>query len=126
MCRFHKGHGWTLAREYIEEGRSARTDDIRNRPQFRQMMDDAGRGLFDVIVVHKLDRFSRNLRVTLEHFERLVKAGVSFTSITEDMDFSSPWGRLALTLLGGLAQFYSENLMPMVQSRQILPWGQPA
>ena len=74
------------------------------------MMEDAGSHRFDVIVVHKLDRFSRNLRVTLEHFERLGRAGVSFTSITEDMDFSSPWGRLALTLLGGLAQFYSDNL----------------
>ena len=107
---FVKGHGWTVAREYVEEGRSARTDDIKRRPQFIQMMEDAESHSVDVIVVHKLDRFSRNLRVTLEHFERLGKAGVSFSSITEDMDFSSPWGRLALTLLGGLAQFYSDNL----------------
>ena len=110
-CRgFARAHDWTVVREYVEEGRSARTDDITKRPQFKQMMEDAGSHRFDVIVVHKLDRFSRNLRVTLEHFERLGRAGVSFTSITEDMDFSSPWGRLALTLLGGLAQFYSDNL----------------
>jgi len=38
------------------------------------------------------------------------KAGVTFLSINEQMDFSTPWGRLALTLLGGLAQFYSDNL----------------
>ena len=107
---FIEGHGWTVAREYVEEGRSARTDDTRKRLQFMQMMDDAQSRCFDVIVVHKLDRFSRNLRVTLEHFERLGRAGVSFTSITEDMDFSSPWGRLALTLLGGLAQFHSDKL----------------
>ena len=64
----------------------------------------------DVVLVHKPDRFSRNVGLTLEHFEKLSNWGVSFTSINENMDFSSPWGRLALTLLGGLAQFYSDNL----------------
>ena len=110
-CRsFAEAHEWEVVSEYVDEGRSARSDDIAKRPEFKRMMDDPQDRLFDVILVHKLDRFSRNLRVTLEHFEGLGSVGVSFTSITENMDFSSPWGRLALTLLGGLAQFYSDNL----------------
>ena len=110
-CRqFASAHDWEVAHEFVEEGRSARTDDVNKRPQFKLMMDEALTGGFEVIVVHKLDRFSRNLRVTLEHFERLAEANVSFTSITENMDFSSPWGKFALTMLGGLAQLYSDNL----------------
>jgi DNA invertase Pin-like site-specific DNA recombinase len=65
---------------------------------------------YDVLVVHKLDRFSRNLRVTLESLDTLGKAGVAFASVTEQIDFTTPWGRLSLTMLGGLAQFYSDNL----------------
>ena len=110
-CRkFCADNGWTIIEEYIEEGRSARTENIKKRPQFKKMMEDAERGLFDVVLVHKLDRFARNLRVTLENFERLVSFSVCFTSINENMDFTTPWGKLALTMLSGLAQFYSDNL----------------
>ena len=105
-----EARGWTAYGEYIDEGKSARTDNVNRRPAFKKMIDDALTGNFHVLVVHKLDRFSRNLRITLEYFDRLLKAGVTFLSINEQMDFSTPWGNLALTLLGGLAQFYSDNL----------------
>jgi len=105
-----KDRRWDTYREYIDEGKSARSDNINKRPAFKEMITDALGGGFDVLVVHKLDRFARNLRITLEYFDKLSKAGVSFVSINENMDFSTPWGRLALTLLGGLAQFYSDNL----------------
>ena len=74
------------------------------------MMEDAELGAFDVIVVHKLDRFSRNRRIAFEYFDKISKWNVGFVSISENMDFSTPWGGLALTLLVGLAQFYSDNL----------------
>ena len=105
-----QGRGWTPCREYIEEGKSARTDNINKRPVFKQMMSDAETKQFDVLVCHKLDRFSRNLRITLEYFEKLSKAGIAFTSISEQMDFSQPWGKFALAMLGAMAQFYSDNL----------------
>ncbi|MBA7694451.1 hypothetical protein ES703_103061 [subsurface metagenome] len=105
-----EGRGWTVYQEYIEEGKSARTDNINRRPAFKQMVTDALAKKLDVLVVHKLDRFSRNLRVTLEYFDKLSKAEVTFLSINEQMDFSTPWGKLALTFLGGMAQFYSDNL----------------
>lgn len=105
-----EGKDWTIWKEYIDEGKSARTDNINKRPAFKEMVVDALDGNFDVLVVHKLDCFARNLRITLEYFDKLSKVGISFVSINENMDFSTPWGRLALTLLGGLAQFYSDNL----------------
>ena len=65
---------------------------------------------YDVIVVHKVDRFSRKLRITLDYFDKLGKAGVGFVSIVEQMDFSTPWGKFTLSMLGGLAELYSDNL----------------
>lgn len=95
---------------YVEEGRSARTEDIRKRPVFRQMMADAEAGKIDVIAVHKLDRFSRKLRITLECFERLGRANVAFQSITEQIDYTTPIGKLFLHMVGAIAQWYSDNL----------------
>ncbi len=101
---------WTPYREYVEEGKSARTENINKRPVFKQAMTDGLDRQYDVLVVHKVDRFSRKLRITLEYFDKLAKADVGFVSITEQMDFSSPWGKFALSMLGGLAELYSDNL----------------
>jgi site-specific DNA recombinase len=74
------------------------------------LLADAEAGHFDVIVVHKLDRFSRNLRVTLETLERLQSWGVGFVSISEQMDFTTPIGKVVLATLAAFAQYYSDNL----------------
>jgi len=105
-----EGRGWTAVQEYVEEGRSAHTDDVRKRPVFRQATEDALAGKYDVLVVHKIDRFSRKLRVTLEYLEKLGKAGVGFVSIQQQMDYARPEGKLLLVMMGGLAEFYSDNL----------------
>ncbi len=105
-----QGRGWTKYREYIDEGKSARTDNIAKRPAFKEMVTDALAGNFDVLVVHKLDRFSRNLRITLEYFDKLLNAEVTFISINEQMDYTTPSGKVHLALLGAFAQYYSDNL----------------
>jgi len=74
------------------------------------MVDDALARKFDILIVHKLDRFSRNLRITLEYFDKLSKAGVTFLSINEQMDFTTPSGKVHLALLGAFARYYSDNL----------------
>src|SRR5215208_2686925 len=76
-------HAWEIVQVYRDEGRSARTDDLAKRPAFQQMLGDAEAGLLDVVVVHKLDRFARNLRVAFDAFERLAKARVGFVSLGE-------------------------------------------
>ncbi len=108
--RLCKDKKWTLYHEYVEPGRSAHTDDIRKRPVFKQAIDDALAGQYEVLVVHKIDRFSRKLKITLEYFEKLGKNGIGFVSIENNIDYSTPEGKLMLMMQGGLAEFYSENL----------------
>lgn len=102
--------GWETHREYIEEGKSAHTEDLRKRPVFKQAMGDALATRYDVLVVHKIDRFSRKLRITLEYFEKLGKAEVGFVSIMNNLDYSTPLGKFMLVMQGGLAELYSDNL----------------
>src|SRR3954454_3954401 len=68
-----ESHGLEVFHVYRDEGRSARNDDLATRPAFQHMLADAEAGLIDVVIVHKLDRFSRNRRVAFEAFERLGK-----------------------------------------------------
>ncbi len=105
-----EAHGWAIATIYRDEGTSARTDDIAKRPAFQRMLADAEGGLLDAVVVHKLDRFARNLRVTLETLERLERSNVGFVSISEQMDFTTPIGKVILATLAAFAQYYSDNL----------------
>lgn len=103
-------HGHHIVARYRDEGKSAKTDSIAKRPAFRQMLADAEAGRFDVVVVHKLDRFARNLQVQLGAYDRLGKAGVGFVSLNENLDYTTPMGRMILSQLGSVNQFYSENL----------------
>src|SRR5258708_19572586 len=70
--------GWQLVRIYEEPGRSAKTD---LRPVFQRLMRDAELQRFDVIVVHKLDRFSRNLLDVVKNVGRLKKPAVGLVSV---------------------------------------------
>jgi len=108
--QFCEQKGWHVYRAYVEEGRSARTEDLRKRPLFQEVIRDALAHKYDVLVVHKLDRFARNARITLEYLEKLEKAGIAFVSLSEQMDFSTPIGRVMLANLAAFGQYYSDNL----------------
>ena len=56
-----------------------------------------------------LDRWARNVGVQRQALQRLGDAKVSFASATEDFDFTSPDGRLFLTMIGGVAEFFSDK-----------------
>ena len=101
---------WGALRVYREEGASAHSESIKKRPVFRQLMEDAKKGEFDIVVVHTLDRWSRNLRITLESLAQLAMHDVALVSITENIDYSTPQGRLLVQMLGSFAQFFSDML----------------
>ena len=102
--------GWELICVYREEGKSAHSDSIPKRPRFRQLLDDCSKGLFDVVVVHTLDRWARNQRVLLESMATLGMNNVALASITENVDYSTPQGKLFLQMLGGFAEYFSDSL----------------
>lgn len=104
------GRNWTLAALCSDEGRSARSDSVSARPGFAKVLDQCRAGRAEVVVVHTLDRWSRNLRVTLEAFAVLAKAHVAFASVTEAIDYTSPEGRLFVSMLGAFTQYFSDAL----------------
>ena len=107
--------GWTLGRMYADDGKSAWTEKAASRPQFRQLMADLKQDRFDVVVVHSLDRWSRNLAITLQTFKEMSDHRVAFASVSESIDYSTPEGRLFIAMLGAFAQYYSDSLAKHTQ-----------
>ena len=92
-CReYALAHGWAVTGEYREEGRSARTDAVARRLEFRRLLDDVCGGHLGVVIVQRIDRFARNLRISFEALDVLGRAGVAFVSVTENVDYTTPQG----------------------------------
>ena len=96
---------------YIDRALTAKTD---NRPNFQQMIKDSAKGLFDVIIVWKLDRFSRNRYDSAYYKNILKKNGVRVISATEKISQDAS-GILFESILEGYAEFYSAELAEKVK-----------
>ena len=95
-----------IVKIYTDEARSATTDD---RPQFLKMMKESELGLFDTLIVHKLDRFSRNRYDSAFYKKKLKDNNVRLISVLEHLD-NSPESIILESVLEGMAEYYSVNL----------------
>ena len=95
---------------YTDDERSARGEQIVKRPDFKKLLDDVQAGRVQKVVVHSFDRWSRNVMVTLQSFRILADHQVAFVSLSEHIDYSTPEGRLQLTILAAFAAYFSDML----------------
>ena len=100
----------TILRTYIDRAMSAKTD---HRPDFQRMIRDSAKGLFDVIIVWKLDRFARNRYDSAHYKAQLRKYGVKVLSATENIS-DGPEGIILESMLEGMAEYYSAELSEKV------------
>ena len=116
--RWCERHGYELIAIYADEGISAHSENIKERPQLMKLLEDAKKGRFDCVVVHTLDRWARNVGVQRQALKLLGECNVGFASVTEDFDFSTPAGKLLLTTMGGVSEFFSDQLGVHVKKAQ--------
>lgn len=103
--------GITVVGSYIDRAMSAKTDD---RPDFQRMIQDSAKRRFDVVIVWKLDRFSRNRYDSAYYKMQLKKNGVRVLSAKENIS-DRPEGILLESMLEGYAEFYSAELSEKIQ-----------
>lgn len=103
---------WEIAEIYVEEGESAK--DL-NRTEVKRMLSDAANGLFDVLLVYRLDRLTRSVSDLYKMLDTLESYGVKFKSATELYDTTSAMGKLFITLVAALAEWELNNLRERVQ-----------
>lgn len=106
MEAYCKQHGFVIVERYIDEAKSALTD---RRPAFQQMISDSSNGNFNILLVHKLDRFARNRYDSAIYKRELKKNGVAVYSVLENLD-NSPESIMMEAVLEGMSEYYSINL----------------
>ena len=107
---FAEKNGITILKHYIDRAYSAKTD---NRPEFQRMIQDCKEKLFDMILVWKLDRFSRNRYDSIIYKHTLKKNGVRLVSVNEPISESAE-GVLLESVLEGFAEYFSLDLAEKV------------
>lgn len=75
----------------------------KKRPKLEMALKDARSG--DVFVVWKLDRLGRSMLDLLAKIDDMTRRGIGFVSLTEDINTTTPGGRLLMHVMGALAQF---------------------
>jgi site-specific DNA recombinase len=98
---FCNSRDWEIFKIYKDAGYSAGS---LNRPALELLLRDAKENKFDIILVYKIDRFSRKLKDLIMVLEELKEKNVNFTSVTEQIDTTSAMGEAFFQIIGVFAQ----------------------
>jgi DNA invertase Pin-like site-specific DNA recombinase len=105
--------GWTITAEYVDQGVSGSKE---SRPQINQLMTDAHQRKFDAVLVWKIDRFGRSLKHLVNALADLCAYGVAFISFRDNLDLSTPSGRLMFQIIGAMAEFERSLIQERVRA----------
>ena len=105
--------GWAVVNEFVDEGISGSKD---SRPELNKLMADAHKRKFDVVVVWKFDRFARSVSHLLRALETFNSLGIGFVSLSEQIDTSTPMGKMIFTVLGSVAELERSLIAERVRS----------
>jgi site-specific DNA recombinase len=98
-------HNLIISEEIVDEGVSGKST---KRDGYLRLMEIIESDGCDGVIVYSLSRFSRNTMDTLSAIERMNQRGITFHSLSESIDTSSPNGRFFLTILSSLSQLERE------------------
>ena len=112
LRRFVDARGWE-AREYVDEGVSGA---VEQRPALDELVRDAKRRRFDVLVCWRLDRLGRSLKHLITLLDDLQALGVAFVSLAEGIDATTPAGKLQMHILGAISEFERARIAERVRA----------
>jgi len=113
LRQFAEARGWQITSEYIDAGVSGAKD---SRPELNRLMADAHKRRFDVVCVWRFDRFARSVSHLLRALETFKALGIDFVSYSEQMDTSTPAGKMVFTVLGAVAELERSLIVERVRA----------
>jgi DNA invertase Pin-like site-specific DNA recombinase len=93
--------GWQIVEEFVDTASGAKD----SRPALNRMTAAASRRQFDAILIWKFDRYARSLRHLVNALAELEALGIAFVSLRDNLDLSTPAGRLMFQIIGAMAEF---------------------
>jgi len=110
---FVHAQGWEVFKEYVDQSPA---NDLSHRFAWRQLLDDAAKRHFQLVLVFKLDRAFRSVKHMHDTLSAWETVGIDFKSMREQFDTSTALGRLLLNLLASLAEFELELIRERVKA----------
>ena len=105
--------GWEVFGEYVDQGVSGAKE---SRPELNRLMADVHKRHFDVVLCWKVDRFGRSLKHLVNALAALDSYGVAFVSLRDNLDLSTPSGRLMFQIIGAMAEFERSLIQERVRA----------
>jgi DNA invertase Pin-like site-specific DNA recombinase len=113
LREYAQRRGWIVAGEYVDLGVSGSKE---SRPELNKMIAAAHARAFDAVTCWKLDRLGRSLKHLVTTIEDLQAYGVAFISLRDNLDLSTPSGRLMMHIIGAMAEFERELIRERVSA----------
>jgi DNA invertase Pin-like site-specific DNA recombinase len=104
--------GFQIVNEYTDRISGAKA----KRPGLDQLLADARRGKFDVVVVWAFDRMARSVRHLLEVLDELNRLQIEFISFRENIDTGGPLGRALIVIIGAIAELERNLIIERVRA----------
>ena len=112
LCRLAERRGWNVTRVYSD--RISGT--AESRPALTELIADARRGCFDVLLIWRFDRLSRSVPHFLQIVDELRRLGIELISHEQSLDTTTPMGKFTLTMFAALAELEREVIRERVQA----------
>jgi len=104
--------GYEIVREYTDKITGTKA----KRPGLDELLRDARRGQFDVVLVWACDRLARSVRHFLEVLDELNHLNIEFISFRENLDTSGPLGRAVVVIIGAVAELERNLIIERVRA----------
>jgi len=104
--------GYAIVNEYTDRISGVKA----KRPGLDQMMSDARRGKFDVVLVWASDRLARSVKHFLEVLDELNRLGIEYVSFRENIDTGGPLGRAIVVIIGAIAELERNLIIERVRA----------
>jgi DNA invertase Pin-like site-specific DNA recombinase len=113
LRKFAQDRGIRIYQEYIDNGISG---SIKKRPALDNLMADAKKKKYDVVLVWRFDRFARSSRHLVEALHAFRHLGIDFISYNENIDTGSPLGEAMFTIISAMAQLERDIIRERVKA----------
>jgi DNA invertase Pin-like site-specific DNA recombinase len=120
LRQYVEQRGFLLHKEYVDYvSGSFEKRKKKRKPQdtaYEALMSDARKRLIDCVIVSKYDRFARSLKVLIDTLEEFNQLGIDFISYSQNIDTTTPMGRLFFNIIGSFSDFEREMIVERVNA----------
>ena len=112
LKEFVEARNWSLHRIYTDELSGSKED----RPELQKLMNDAQKRKFDAVLVFRFDRFARSTKQLINALENFKSLNIDFISYQENVDTTTPAGKMMFTMISAFAEFEREIIRERVRA----------